>query len=138
MMTLQSFSSIQTVLVHKSAPKPSLSRFKFEQLCTTNFLSLTPTFLSMFTWPHEGTTLSGASSGSYVLNYICRSSFLLISRVYKSCIGNYAQMSSKLMEGPNYMWNFTLWSIMAIGNHLLAKTLIKHLLPLFKNPHFDH
>ena len=63
-----------------------------------------------------------------MLNWIYTSPFLLISRVYKSCIGNFAQISSKLVEGPNYMYHFTLWSLMAVGNHLLAQTIIKHLL----------
>ena len=70
-----------------------------------------------------------------MLNYIYTSLFLIISRVYKSCIGNFAQISSKLVRGPNYMCHFTLWSLMAIGNHFLAKTFIKHLLLLFKNHH---
>ena len=48
-ITLQSLISIKVIVVHQDAPKPSLTRIKFEQLCTTNFLSLTPTFVSMFT-----------------------------------------------------------------------------------------
>ena len=67
-ITLQSFMSIQVILVHQNAPKPSLTRIKFEQLCTTNFISLTPTFVSMFTWPNEATKLSGASRGSDFFN----------------------------------------------------------------------
>ena len=58
--TLQSLMSIKVILVHQNAPKPSLTRIKFEQVCTTNFLSLTPTFVSMFTWPNEASTPSGA------------------------------------------------------------------------------
>ena len=67
-ITLQSLMSIEVILVHQNAPKPSLTRIKFEQVCTTNFLSLTPTFVSMFTWPNEATTPSGASRGSDLLN----------------------------------------------------------------------
>ena len=48
--------------------KPSLTIIKFEQVCTTNFLSLIPTFVSMFTWPNEATTPSGASRGIDLLN----------------------------------------------------------------------
>ena len=137
-ITLQSVISIKVILVHQNAPKPSLTRIKFEQLCTTKFLSLTPTFVIMFIRPNEGTKPSGASRRSYLLNWICTSSFLLISRVYKSCIGNFSQISSKLVEDPNYMCHFTLWSLMVVGNHLMVQTIIKHLLPLFKNHHFDH
>ena len=126
--------SIKVSLVHQNAPKPSLTRIKFEQLCSTNFLSLIPTFVSMITWPNEATTPTGASRRSDLLNSICTSSFLLISRVYKSCIGNFAQISSKLVEGPNLMCHFTLWSLMANGDHLLAQTNIKHLLPLYQKP----
>ena len=39
-ITLQSLMSIKVILVHQNAPKPSLTRIKFEQLSTTNFLSL--------------------------------------------------------------------------------------------------
>ena len=67
-ITLQSLISIKVSLVHQSAPKPTVTRIKFEQLCTTNFVSLTPTFVSMFTWPNEATTPSGASRGSDLLN----------------------------------------------------------------------
>ena len=66
--SLQSLISIKVNLVHQNAPKTSLTRIKFEQLCTTNFLSLTPTFVIMFTWPNEATTLSCASRGSDLLN----------------------------------------------------------------------
>ena len=45
----------------KVPPKPSLSRIKFEQLYIVNFLILLSTFVSMFTWPNEATTPSGAS-----------------------------------------------------------------------------
>ena len=48
-ITLQSFKSIKVILVHQNAPKPSLTRIKFEQLYITNFLSLIPTFVRMIT-----------------------------------------------------------------------------------------
>ena len=67
-ITLQSLMSIKVILVHQNAPKPSLTRIIFEQVCTTNFISLTPTFVSMFTWPNEATTPSGASRRSDFLN----------------------------------------------------------------------
>ena len=67
-ITLQSLMSIKVILVHQNAPKPSLTRIKFEQVCTTNFLSLTPTFVSKFTWPNEATAPSGASRRSDLLN----------------------------------------------------------------------
>ena len=67
-ITLQSLISIKVILVHQNAPKPSLTRIKFEQLCTTNFLSLTPTFVSMLTWPNEATKPSNSSRGSDFLN----------------------------------------------------------------------
>ena len=67
-ITLQSLMSIKVILVHQNAPKSSLTRIKFEQVCTTNFLSLTPTFVSMFTWPNEATTPSSASRRSVMLN----------------------------------------------------------------------
>ena len=67
-ITLQSLMSIKVILVHQNAPKPSLTRIIFEQVCTTNFLSLTPTFVSMFTWPNEDTTPSGSSRGCDLLN----------------------------------------------------------------------
>ena len=67
-ITLQSLISIKVILVHQNAPKPSLTRIKFEQLCTTNFLSLTPTLVSMITWPNEATTPSGTSRRSDLLN----------------------------------------------------------------------
>ena len=63
-ITMQSLMSIKVILVHQKAPKPSMTRIKFEQVCTTNFLSLTPTFVSMSTWPNEATTPSGASRRS--------------------------------------------------------------------------
>ena len=62
---------------------------------------------------------------------------MFISRVYKRCIGNFAQIISKLVEVPNYMCHFTLWSRMADGNHLLAQTIIKHLLAIAKS-HWFH
>ena len=68
LITLQSLMSIKVILVHQNAPKPSLTRIKFEQLCTTNFLPLTPNFVSMLTWPNEVTTPSGASRRSVMLN----------------------------------------------------------------------
>ena len=58
----------QTILVHENAPKPSLTRIKFEQVCTTNFLSLTSTFVSMFICPNEAITPSSASRRSVMLN----------------------------------------------------------------------
>ena len=67
-ITLQSLMSIKVILVHQNAPKHSLTRNKFEQVCTTNFFSLTPTFVSMFTWPNEATKPSGASRRSDMLN----------------------------------------------------------------------
>ena len=67
-ITLQSLISIKVILVHQNAPKPSVTRIKLEQLCTTNFLALTPTFVSMFTWSNEATKPSGASRGSDLLN----------------------------------------------------------------------
>ena len=67
-ITLQSLMSIKVILVHQNAPKPSLTKIIFEQVCTANFLSLTPTFVSMFTWPNEATTPSGSSRGSDLLN----------------------------------------------------------------------
>ena len=57
-ITLQSLISIKVILVHQNAPKP----------CTTNFLSLTPTFVITFTWPNEATTPSAASRGSDLRN----------------------------------------------------------------------
>ena len=67
-ITMQSLMSIKVILVHQKAPKPSLTRIKFEQVFTTNFLSLAPTFVSMFTWPNEATTPSGSSRASDLLN----------------------------------------------------------------------
>ena len=67
-ITLQSLISIKVLLVHQNAPKPSLTRIKLEQLCTTNFLPLTPTFVRMLTWTNEATTPSGASRRSDFLN----------------------------------------------------------------------
>ena len=136
-ITLQSLKSIKVILVHQNVPKPSLTRIKFEQVCTTNFLSLTPTFVSMFTWPNEATTPSSASRRSVMLNQIYTSLFLLISRVYQSYTGNFSQMSSNLVAHPISKCHSILLSIMAIGVHLLAKTFIKHLLPFFQKHHFD-
>ena len=101
----------------QSASKPSLTRIKFELLCTTNFFSMTPTLVSLITWPNKATTPSGASRRSDLLNWIYTSPFLPIFRVYKSCIGNFAQISSKWVEGPNYVWHLTQWSLMASGSH---------------------
>ena len=67
-ITLQSLISIKVSLVHQNAPKPSLTRIEFEQLCTTNFISLTPTFVIMFVWPNEATTPSGASRRNDLIN----------------------------------------------------------------------
>ena len=58
---LQSFVPIKIALIHKSAPKPSLSRFKFEQLYIANFFQMTPNFVGMLTTPNDDTTPSGAS-----------------------------------------------------------------------------
>ena len=54
--------------VNQSAPKPFLSRTKFEQLYIGNFLLLISTFVYMFTWPNEATTSSGASRRSDFIN----------------------------------------------------------------------
>ena len=136
-MILQSFTSIKITLVHKSAPKPFLSRTKFEQLYIGNFLLLISTFVEMFITSNDDTTPSGASRRIALHDKILKSPFLLISRVYKSYIENFAQMSSKLVEGPNYMCHFTLWSLMPNVDHLLNQTSIKHLLPLYQNSNFD-
>ena len=48
-ITLQSLMSIKVILVHQNAPKPSLTGIKIELLCTANYLSLIPTFVSMIT-----------------------------------------------------------------------------------------
>ena len=63
--------------------------------------------------------------------------FLLISRVYQTYIVYLARMSSKWVEGPNYVCHFTPWILMTIGSHLLAQTNIKHLLTLYQNAIFD-
>src|SRR3954468_20176665 len=47
--------------IDQSTPKPSLTRIKFDQVCTANFFSLTPTFVSMFKSSNYETTPSGAS-----------------------------------------------------------------------------
>ena len=58
----------KVILIHQNAPKPSLTRIKIELLCTANYLSLIPTFVSLITWPNEATTPSGASRRSDLLN----------------------------------------------------------------------
>ena len=63
--------------------------------------------------------------------------FLLISRDYQSYIGHFAQMSSNLVEHPNYMFHFTLLIIMSSGIHLLDQTSIKHLLAECQNACFN-
>ena len=67
-MTLQSLKSIKVILVHQNAPKPSLSRSKFEQLYIAKCVLLISTFVSMIAWPNEATTPSGASRESELLN----------------------------------------------------------------------
>ena len=47
--------------IDQSAPKPSLSRTKFEQLYIGNFLLLISTFVDMFRTSNDDTTLSAAS-----------------------------------------------------------------------------
>ena len=64
--------------------------------------------------------------------------FLLISRVYQSYIGYFAQMSSNLVEHPTSMCHSILLILMASGINFLAQTNNKHLLPFFQNHHFDH
>ena len=117
----------------QSASKPSLTRIKFELLCTTNFFSRTPTLVSLIMWPNKATTPSGTSRRNDLLHWIYTNPFLPISRVCKSCIGNFVQISSKWVEGPNCMCHFTLWSLMTNGSHILAQTNIKHLLAEFWN-----
>ena len=62
-MILRSFISIKIILVHKSAPKSSLSRTKLEQLYIAKFLHLIPNFLDMLKYPNDDTKLSGAIRG---------------------------------------------------------------------------
>ena len=60
-MILQSFISTKIILVHKSAPKPSLSRSKFEQLYIAKCVLLIRIFVDMFKSSNDDTTPSGAS-----------------------------------------------------------------------------
>ena len=136
-ITLESLISIKVILVHQNAPKPPLTRIKFEQLCTTNFLSLTPTFVSMFTWPIDDTTPGGASRRTDLHDWILVSPLLLISRVYKSCIGNFSQMNSILVEPLIFSCHLAPSSLMTRGVHLLSQINNKHLLPFFQSHHFD-
>ena len=122
----------------QSASKPSLTRIKFELLYTTNFFSRTPTLVSLIMWPNKATTPSGTSRRNDLLHWIYTNPFLPISKVCKSCIGNFVQISSKWVEGPNYMGHLTLWSLMASGSHSLAQTIIKHLLAEFWNANSSH
>ena len=121
----------------QSAPKPFLSRTKFEQLYIVNFIPLISTFVDMFTSSNDDTTPSGASRRIDLHDYILENSFLLIFRVYKSCIGNFAQMDSILVEPLIFSYHLTMSSLMTRGVHLLAQTNIKHLLPNFQMHHFD-
>ena len=59
-MILPSFISILIVLLHKTIPKPSLSRIKFEQLYIVKFLLLVPNFVSMVKCPNKDAPPSGA------------------------------------------------------------------------------
>ena len=62
-MILQVFVPIQIVLFHKSAPQPSLSRIKFEQLYIANLFQMPQNFVVMLKSPNDDTTQSGASRG---------------------------------------------------------------------------
>ena len=59
MMTFKSFSSIQTVLVHQSAPKPSLSFSKFEQLCTAKHVQMLSNLVHMLKWCNNASRPNG-------------------------------------------------------------------------------
>ena len=59
-----------------SAPKPFLTRSKFEQLYIANFLLGASNFVDMFTTPNDDTTPSGASRGDDLLNLILENPFL--------------------------------------------------------------
>ena len=56
-----SSTSWRTSQLDQSAPKPFLSRTKFEQLYIGNFLFLISTFVEMFRTSNDDTTPSGAS-----------------------------------------------------------------------------
>ena len=115
----------------QSAPKPSLSRTKFEQLYIGNFLLLISTFVDMFRASNDNTTPSGASRRIDLHDYILGSPFLLISRVYKSCIGNFSRMDSILVEPLVFSCHLALSSLMTRGVHLVSQINNKHLLPFF-------
>ena len=57
----QNVTSLRECYLDQSAPKPSLSRTKFEQLYIGNFLLLISTFVDMFRTSNDDATLSGAS-----------------------------------------------------------------------------
>jgi hypothetical protein len=63
-MLLQSFISIQINFLHQNIPKPSLSRFKFEQLYIVKFVLLILNFVGMFYTQNNDTTPSGGFVGS--------------------------------------------------------------------------
>ena len=91
----------------------------------------------MINTPNDETTPSGASRGDDSLDLNKMKPFLLISRVYKSCIGNFAQMDSILVEPLVLSYHLTLSNLIARGVHLLGQTTIKHLLTLYQNAIFN-
>ena len=117
--------------------KPFLFKCKFEQLYITNFLPGASNFVGMIITPNDDTTPSGASRRDDLLNLNLENPFLLISRVYQSYIGYFAQMSSNLVEHPTSMCHSILLILMASGINFLAQTNNKHLLPFSQNHHFD-
>ena len=106
-----------------SCPEPNLNN---STLATFSFWS--KLFLGMFRTSNDDTTPSGASRRTDLHDQILESPFLLISRVYKSCIGNFAQMDTILVEWLVFSCHLALSSLMTRGVHILAQTNIKHLL----------
>ena len=132
-MILPSFIPIQIVLVHKSAPKPSLTRSKFEQLYISSCLLLILNFVDMLKSTKYDTTPSGAPRRIDLHDQILGNPFLLISRVCQSYIGNFLQMDSNLVNNLNSMCHLILLVNMAIGINLLVQNSIKYLLELCQN-----